>query len=112
MAFDATLAQRVGLALVRRRHALGLSQLEASICAEVGTASLSRWETGTQTPRLKSLWRVCERYAIAPAELLRLVEPPLPPGWPPEALDALRDSPELREAIATILKGDGEGGEP
>lgn len=112
MSAETTFKDSVAAALKGQRLLRGWSQDEAGDQMGALPAELSRWETGCRTPQLKSLWRACAAYGLTPAELLRLVEPLLPPGWPPEALDALRNSPELREAIAAILKGDGEGGEP
>ena len=107
-AFD----KRIAAGLRRRRLLLGWSQNEAGRRMSLLPAELSRWETGTRSPRLEGLWRLCAAYGLTPAELLREDEPLLPPGWPPEALDALLASPELCEAIAAILKGGGEGGAP
>ena len=112
MPSETTFATRLAAALKRRRLLRGWSQNEAGRRMGILPAELSRWETAFRTPRLKALWRLCAAYGLTPAELVREDEPLLPPGWPPEALDALRDSPELREAIAAILKTADEGGEP
>jgi transcriptional regulator with XRE-family HTH domain len=112
MSSETTFKRHIAAALKRRRLSLGWSQREAGNEMGVMPAELSRWENGYWTPQLKALWRLCAAYGLTPAELLREDEPLLPPDWPPEALDTLRESSELREAVAAILKGDGEGGEP
>jgi transcriptional regulator with XRE-family HTH domain len=112
MSSEDTLIRRLPGALKRRRHQLGWSQRLAGEKAGFTPVELSRWETGDRTPRLKSLWRLCETYGLTPVELLREDSPVLPPDWPPEALDALRESPELREAVAAILKTKAQRGEP
>ena len=112
MSSEEAFTHRVAVALKRRRLVFGWSQTEASRHLRVLPAQLSRWETRFHTPQLQRLWHICKVYGLTPAELLREDEPLLPPGWPPEALDALRDCPELREAVAAILQGGGEGGEP
>ena len=112
MSAERPVEHRLANALKRRRLLRGWTQDEASSHVRALPSELSRWETGVRTPRLKRLWHLSAAYGLTPAELLREGEPLLPPGWPPEALDALRESPELREAIAKLLKGGGEGGAP
>ncbi len=112
MSADNPFAQRIATAIKRWRLRLGWSQQEASWRVGVLPPEISRWETALRTPGHRNLARICAAYGLTPAELLREDEPLLPPGWPPEALDALRDSPELRDAIAAILKTADEGGEP
>ena len=112
MSADNPFAQRIATLLKRQRLRIGWSQQEASHHVGVLPPEISRWETAFRTPGHRNLARICAAYGLTPAELLREDEPLLPPEWPPEALDALRDSPELREAVAAILKGDGEGGAP
>jgi transcriptional regulator with XRE-family HTH domain len=112
MSSEPTFKERVAAALKRRRLVLGLNQSEASDRVRILPAELSRWESGFRTPRLVGLWRLCAAYRVTPAALFREDQPLLPPDWPPEALDALRESPELREAVAAILKTQAQRGEP
>ena len=112
MAAEKTISAHVGALLRRVRVRLGWGQLKVADRTGATMGRISRWEHGHQAPTLFNLWRLCAAYGLTPAELLREDEPLLPPGWPPEALDALRERPELREAVAKILKGGGEGGEP
>lgn len=89
----------VGSQLAFFRERLGLSQVRAGAMMSADAGDICRWETGRHLPQLLNFCRLCECYGTTPPELLRHGDPLLPPGWPPEALEALRALKEAREKL-------------
>ena len=67
-------AAAFGLAVVERRHSLGISQEELSFRADVDRSYLSAIERGLQNPSLKLVWKLAAALETKPTKLIAATE--------------------------------------
>lgn len=91
--------------LARFRTEKGIMQKELAERLQVSRATVSCWESGTYSPKLNTLYEICEALNISLADLLG-IEKETAEGYTAEELaliDAYRAHPQLQQAVRILL---------
>lgn len=91
--------------LARLRTEKGVKQKELAEQLQVSPATVSCWESGTYSPKLNTLYTICEVLDISPADLLGIDQKTTGKYTKDEAalVDAYRAHPELQHAVRVLL---------
>ena len=65
-----SLLSELGAKIKRARRVAGMTQEELASALDVNTLSVSRWETGKQSPEYFTLWRISDALGVSFFDLL------------------------------------------
>ena len=91
--------------LTRFRAQAGMMQKELAQQLQVSPATVSCWESGTYSPKLNTLYEICEVLNISLADLLGIDQETAERYTKDEAalVAAYRAHPELQHAVRVLL---------
>ena len=91
--------------LTRYRTQKGLMQKDLAERLNVSKATISCWESGTYSPKLNTLYEICEVLNISLADLLGINQETAEKYTKDEMalIDAYRARPELQYAVRVLL---------
>ena len=86
------------------RKAKGFKQKELAAVLHISAAAVSSWETGTSTPHLETLYKICDVLDISISDLLGIEDHYS--GDERALISAYQGHPEMQKAVKKVLEID------